>query len=227
MRIGDSWNDTKYTSYAASASEYTKVEDRVDRLYKKRAALKYPDDDLLPGIKHIDKRMTAEEKLKQCNPNFGKGREWKTNCQRTVVAQELIYRGYDVTAMPYADDEIKNSGVKVWEFDNKVWSNDKDVRMAEKRSEFKKLIEDSFGEWGGNSRAVVRVKWTKRNGGHGHFFTARMENGKIIYEDPQSMEIIDINDVLKDCTTVGNQLWAMRIDNRKMNNLVNKAVKGR
>ena len=54
-----------------------------------------------------------------------------------------------------------------------------------------------------------------------------MENGKIIYEDPQSMEIIDINDVLKDCTTVSNQLWAMRIDNRKMNDLVNKAVKGR
>jgi uncharacterized protein with gpF-like domain len=223
----DGWNDKTFSSYAASFSEYTKVEDRINALYKKRAELKYPDDALLPGIKHIDKKLTAREKLAQCNPHFREGRQWQNNCQRTVVAQEFIYRGYDVTAMPFdKDDAIGNSGVACWKFDNAKWFLDSGVRLT-KRSEFKKAVEHAFDEWGDGARAIVRVQWTKGNGGNGHFFTVRMENGTIVYEDPQINAKRDIDDTLKKCTTKENALWLMRIDNRSVNDLVTLAVKER
>ena len=39
------------------------------------------------------------------NPNYGKGREWSTNCQRCVWATEMRRRGYDVEALPRTSDD--------------------------------------------------------------------------------------------------------------------------
>ena len=41
----------------------------------------------------------------QGNPNYSKGREWQTNCQRCVWATELRRRGYDVEALPRTSDD--------------------------------------------------------------------------------------------------------------------------
>ena len=50
----------------------------------------------VPGTK------TEAEKLAQVNPNYDPNdRAWSHNCQRCVIAYELIERGYDVTARPY------------------------------------------------------------------------------------------------------------------------------
>lgn len=171
---------------------------------------------------------SAEQKLAQVNPNYSQGGDWAVNCQRTVVAQELVYRGYDVTAKPRdMSDPIKSSGVACWKFKTKEWWKDPDVIVPGMRSNFKSSIKSAFDQWGDGARAIVRVKWNKRYGGSGHFFTARYENGRIIYEDPQTNQEIDIGDTLKKCTTSRNALWIMRVDNREVTDNVKYAVKNR
>lgn len=171
---------------------------------------------------------SAEQKLAQVNPNYSQGGNWAVNCQRTVVAQELVYRGYDVTAKPRdGSDPIKSSVVACWKFKTKEWWKDPEVIVPGVRSNFKNSIKNAFDQWGDGARAVVRVQWTKRYGGNGHFFTARYENGRIIYEDPQTNQKRDIDDTLKKCTTSRNQLWIMRVDNREVTDNVKYAVKNR
>ena len=52
-----------------------------------------------------------------------------------------------------------------------------------------------------------------------------MENGTIVYEDPQSNSKRNIDDTLKECTTKENELWIMRVDNRSANELVKLAIR--
>ena len=56
---------------------------------------------------------SEREKLAQVNPKYDPNDfAWSKNCQRCVVAYELIERGYDVTAKPYdAADSIGNNGM--------------------------------------------------------------------------------------------------------------------
>lgn len=123
--------------------------------------------------------------LAAVNPHFSEGFEWQSNCQRCVVAWELGQRGYDVTARPFAaHDDIGYSGVACWEFDHNVWSNDSElVPLNKGKKKFKQTVSDAFEEWGDGALAIVRVKWDRRHGEGGHFFSARREGDKIVYED--------------------------------------------
>lgn len=186
------------------------------------------EQEVLKQFKRYDiNSKTAAQKLAQANPHFSEGgRAWRNNCQRTVIAEELIYRGYDVTAKAYnPNDALKDSGIKGWKFaTGQSWWKDKDVHIAGKRSEFKQLIQDSFNEWGDGARAIVRVRWTKQYGGNGHFFNAIREGNTIKYVDPQSNTIRDIDETISRCTTGKAQLWLMRVDNRELSDLVGLAV---
>ena len=209
--------------------EYTPVNAEFPEIKKEPPVIPRPDNEqeVLKQFKRYDvSTKTAEEKLAQANPNYKDGgKEWTYNCQRTVVAEELIYRGYDVTAMPYnAKDALKDSGVKCWKFNKSNWWGDKDVRIAS-RSNLKKKVEESFEEWGDGARAVIRLKWSRNYGGNGHFVFAIRENGSIRYVDPQSGSGINLAGKLQRCTSGNNQLWVMRVDNRELTDLVKYAVK--
>jgi hypothetical protein len=172
-------------------------------------------------------KRTDEQILAQINPNYSEGtRQWTHNCQRTVVAEEMAYRGYDVTAMPRANDAIGSSGTAVWEMNGKWWQ-DPDLHFVEKRSEFIDTVEKSFSEWGEGSRAIIRVKWQQKFGGNGHFIYARKVNGEIIYSDPQINKFLDIKEMLKKTTTGKEQMWVMRVDNRGVNDNITLAIKNR
>lgn len=184
------------------------------------------EQDILKQFNRYDtEKIKPDEKLSQINPNFSKDREYRRNCQRTVVAGELVMRGYDVTALPFSKDALGDSGVKCWKFDNPNWWKDKDVRIAQKRSEYKGIIQKAFDEWGDGARAILRLKWTQKNGGNGHFINAFRNGNKIVYYDPQPGKYKNIDDVLKDCSTGSYQLWLMRVDNRDLTDLVTLAVK--
>lgn len=171
---------------------------------------------------------TNEEKLAQVNPHYRESREYSINCQRCVVAQEAIERGYDVTAKPWANDRIKSNGLAAWKIDkNNPWS-DPEFRRVYKKSDFKSDIKECFEKWGDGSRAIVRVQWTQKAGkGNGHFFTARREGDKIIYTDPQIGKARDIDDTLRRCTIAKNSLWIMRVDNREFSDAVVDAIQNR
>ena len=177
------------------------------------------EPDYLKQFKRYDPATkTDAEKLAQVNPNFKRGTlDWTYNCQRCVATQEMIYRGYDVTAMPYnRHDVIASSGIKMWNIQKDFWK-DPEFAVVPKRSDFMNVIKQSFDKWGDGARGVVRVQWTKAYGGNGHFIFARRVGDKIIFEDPQSGVVRDIADTLKKTTTGAYRMWVMRVDNREVN----------
>ena len=190
-----------------------------------------PDNepDFLKQFKRYDvDTKTDAEKLSQINPNYttpGQGNKWTYNCQRTVAAQEMVYRGYDVTARPYVKgDPISASGIAVWDTPKFFWT-DPELKTVPVRSEFMKTMTDAFDGWGDGSRGIVRLQWSKNYGGSGHFIFARRVNGNIIFEDPQSNTVVDIAEKLKRTTTGKNRMWVMRVDNRAVNDKITYAIK--
>lgn len=181
----------------------------------------------LSGFRWIGPRSTtSRDKLAKANPHFSEGREYQVNCQRTVVAYELRHRGYDVQARPYDDgDHIKDSGVAAWDMNGGgLWYRDKDLKVAERKSQLRDLVSKAFAEWGDEARALVRIKWTKKYGGGGHFISVRKVGGAMVYEDPQSNEALDINETLKKVSTSRCACWFMRVDNRNLSKYVGEAV---
>ena len=71
---------------------------------------------------------------------------------------------------------------------------------------------------------MVRVGWDRNHGGGGHFFSARREGDKIVYEDPQAGTVLDIDGTLDNCSSGCGQLWMMRVDDRSLTEFVNEAV---
>lgn len=173
-------------------------------------------------------KRTEAQMLAQVNPNYTEGRyEWVNNCQRTVAAQELVYRGYDVTAMPYkASDPMSDIAWNAWQVPTDPYS-DPDISILGNKSTFIANIEKEFDRWGDGSRAIVRVKWNQSSGGNGHFIFARRVNGSIIYTDPQNDTVLDITETLSHTTRRKDQMWVMRVDNRNVSNNIVYAVKNR
>ncbi len=167
---------------------------------------------------------TEAQILAQVNPNYSTGKyEWTHNCQRCVVAWELLQRGYNVTAKPFdKNDLIKDNGIAAWRFDSKVWWKDSNVVWDFTKSDFKKVLKQNFDRWGENARVMVRVKWIE---GSAHFFTVECINGKLNYIDPQSATIINIDEILKKVSIIKWETWFMRIDGRRLSEAVTDAVK--
>ena len=182
------------------------------------------EQDELKQFIFIGDKKTAAEKLASVNPHYHEGREWQINCQRCVVAEELQYRGYDVTAKPCANDSIGMNAFACWDFELKDYSEDNGFVFVGRKAQFKNLVDKVFIDWGKDARAIVRVQWLRKYGGGGHVFSVHMGNGDMIYTDPQSNKIRDIDDTLEKCTNAPWRLWLMRVDHRKLTKLVAEAV---
>lgn len=196
--------------------------------YKKRIMqMRRPknEQEILKQFNYVgEDTYSYAEKMKAVNPNLGTGKEWIKNCQRCVVAQELQYRGYNVTAKPRRDDAIGSSGVAAWRFNSSRWSMDTDV-VATRRKTMRADLEKAFAKWGDDARAVIRIQWTKKAGNsEGHFFMCRKEAGELVFEDAQINRRRDLEATLEDCTRLDQKLWFMRVDNRDLSDLVVDAV---
>lgn len=164
----------------------------------------------LARFKKLAEPKTSQEILKQVNPHYDDGPEYQRNCVRCAAAEELLYRGYDVTARPYANDAIGNDISSVWEIAPGLW-NDPDLRVLDK-AHIKWGLEDAFDAWGDGARAVIRLGWDRTQDGHAVY--ARKINGVIIVEDPQIGKEIDIEEYARQSTGMSLQSWIMRVDNR-------------
>lgn len=178
----------------------------------------------LKGFRFVGAEKTKEAGLEAVNPRYHEAKKWRENCQRCVVAEELRNRGYDVTAKPFANDDIGDDSLACWEFDSGKSQKDAGFALVGRKTGFKREIKAAFLRWGKTARAIVRVQWGQQNGGYGHVFSCHYENGEIIYTDPQIGERLDIDDTLAKCTSIPWQIWIMRVDNRKLTKLVKKAV---
>ena len=116
--------------------------------------------------------------LKECNPNYELGKEWKTNCQRCVPTYEMRCRGYDVTAFPKPAVSDKTD-LAFHPFT--VWRNPEVIKCSKNGIDD---IEKKMQEWGDGARAQVVVAW--KNTTAGHTFIAERIDGKTVYLDPQT-----------------------------------------
>ena len=221
----------RYEPQKGDSIKVPAVPPEVQNTLEKQGEITRPENeqDLLKDFKRFNVNTRSDaEMLAQVNPNYEKGtREWTYNCQRTVTAQELVYRGYDVTAMPYnASDAISDVMWNAWEMPANPF-DDPDLFMLGNKNTFNEGIKTAFDKWGDGSRAVVRLKWNTENGGNGHFIFARRVKDDIIFTDPQNKTIVKIDETLERTTRNTSQMWVMRVDNRKVNGNINLAVKNR
>ena len=140
-------------------------------------------DDL--NVKEFDEKYLEKLKvdLKECNPNYNLGREWKINCQRCVPTFEMRRRGYDVTTKPRGNglDYLAYNPFGVW----------KNPEVITADGNGKRDIENKMAQWGDGARAQVVVMW--KGAPMGHTFFAEQVNGKTRFYDPQngSMDVTD------------------------------------
>ena len=178
----------------------------------------------LQQFKRYSGNKTDSEILQQINPLYNTDPNYQMNCAKCVVAEELLYRGYDVTVKPYnANDGIGKSGTSCWKFDSDNWWKDSQVEFPLLRSQLVPFVKESFEKWGNGARAVARIEF--EDDPTGHFIFIKKTGNEIIYSDPQIGDIIDIEETLMRCTPLAYHYWFMRVDNRELTDFVSDAVK--
>lgn len=163
------------------------------------------------------KAKTIDQALKDTNPNYGKGREWQTNCQRCVYAYEMGRRGFDVEAQERilkGKDDVANNWRNVME--NQTWEKMPSRNTAQK-------ISDTMSGYGDGARAVVYVVWKGKRSAH--VFMAEQQGGKTVYMDPQTGRHVNIDRYLD--AAIKGRTEISRIDNLKPTDYINGCAKRR
>ena len=178
---------------------------------------------ILKSFKRYDLKSKSEaEKLAQVNPKYNIDLAYRMNCQRCVAAYELIERGYDVTAKAFNEaDSIGSSALKIWDFNIAEAHNDRGFVRIKSKETFIKQIEEAFKIWGKEARAIARLQWIE---GGGHFVNVKKAGDRVVFIDSQTNRELEIFDTLAKCAETKVGLWLMRVDNRKLNDLVIEAV---
>lgn len=155
---------------------------QADNRLNNRLELRKPDvrPKELNNFKEFDKKYLEKLKvdLKECNPNYNLGRQWKINCQRCVPTFEMRRRGLNVTTLP-REGLIDRSRLSQDPF--LVWENPKIINA---RDNGVRDIENHMAKWGDGARAEIVVMW--KGSPSGHAFFAERVNGKVHFYDPQN-----------------------------------------
>lgn len=185
--------------------------DRVEARYNIPASereYENADQAIMYKYDRITSPHTAQEDLKNTNPNWREDTPWDINCQRCVSAYEARRRGYDVIAAPLTDS---HDTLQIMKHPNGWPSVYKDAELIDCSSTgsigSEALVNEKMAEWGDGARAIVRVRWKL---GGGHVFIAERVNGCTKYVDPQR-GTEDVNYYFE--SAKGKGTYCMRIDN--------------
>lgn len=165
------------------------------------------------SLPKIDGEHTVQTDLTNANPNYSKGGGYRMNCGNCTVAYELRRRGFDVEANP-----MNGMYVSEWRkiFDGFNPSQAITKRKAGLVDELSKAI----AGWGEGARGTIFVKWDGRK--VGHFFSAEVSGGKVMFIDPQNAkaDVASYFDSVKPSSVIYG-----RLDDLNMTDAVVKAVK--
>lgn len=217
-----------FESYSEWKAKQPQEEKRTRRVKQEEPQKEEPQEpeNLRQFNKYDVESRTMFQKMKQANPHYRDGKEYRINCQRTVVAEELIQRGYDVEALPYNENDIiKDSGIACWNV-APGWArgNDPFITLFKTASEVPKGVSETMSSWGDGSRAILRIQW---QGGGGHFLSVVQTEGRTVVMDPQKGLYEDLDELKRKLTKKNNSMWLMRVDNRELTDAVKFAVKNR
>jgi len=143
-----------------------------------------PKSDIINPLdtwKRIKGSHDIPDDLTNVNPNYRDGgRPYRVNCTHCVPSYEMRRRGYDVEATPAYDGDAYMHGAWRKLFKGSEWKRTVSKFKKDQASE----IESIMLGWGNGARAEIRVAWD--TGSMGHVFAAEVENGKVLFIDPQS-----------------------------------------
>lgn len=222
----------KYTQLKAARDRYyadTSGMTERERFIHEQRKRKMDIDDIEKEIAQLHKKRVTiasdTERLKGINPGFGTVQGRSDNCQRVVVAEEMLNSGFsDIRAKPLdINDRIGMDPLAAWETKPRfatLWISDPEIKRTTK-DELKRDLSRQMEEWGDGSRAIIR---TKKNGEEiGHVFTAKNIDGTIICTDaqPDPPIVVDLEGHIKDCE---KDVWFMRVDDRQFSDAIGDAV---
>lgn len=128
--------------------------------------------------KTIDVNM--DNALKNANPSYNKGKEYKNNCPNCVNAYEMRKRGYDVVAKPTTKNRYLNYHPE------EAWKDIQPIKTS--GNGLKEIVETvTNAPEGSRFEVAITFKSTKNTG---HVFVAENHNGKVSFLDPQSGSVI-------------------------------------
>lgn len=160
---------------------------------------------------------SPEGAAKATNPNYGKGREYRVNCQRCIYAFEMNMRGGGVwEALPNPNpDGYDKYAYGGW---RRVMEDQSVIDVGSRsRKKVERNINDLTADWGNGARGFITVSWTKSNG---HVFNFIRRNGKTEYWDAQVGKKVDIQDYLSRAMPTKTEI--SRIDNLEFRSGVEK-----
>lgn len=176
-------------------------------------------------------KLKKQEDYKQAavatNPHYDTGKyEWTYNCQRCVVAWEMRYRGYDVTAKPRlsAEDDIVFKDANDWRkcFKGFEWES-LDYYYPEDPTQTYRDIELEVLKNPCGSRFIFSIQWMKhrwQDKASRHAFIGVInDKHELEYYDPQSGKKYH----WKSYANMRHTKWC-RIDNKELTDLVSNCV---
>lgn len=158
----------------------TRFINSLDKFSRNEDTEKHLTNKNIPDWRTKTENLDDRSELKECNPNYSKGIEWQTNCQRCVPTFEMRKRGYDVTSLPA--EKKGDAHLSYHPFD--AWEN---AEINECVGSGLDEIQNEMAKWGDGSRAQVVVVWKNTNSGH--TFVAEQIGDKTRFLDPQTGEM--------------------------------------
>lgn len=146
---------------------------------KQPSILPDPNDPLSRYAGVRGRPMEVDPAARDANPNYAKGEEYRTNCQRCIWAYEMRRRGYDVEAKPRTRSMTDPAYNRGWTTFMQGGSSASLVSTPTQ-----KAVEKQMASWGEGARAVVQI--TYKGGRCGHVFIAERRNGQTLFVEPQA-----------------------------------------
>ena len=152
--------------------------------------------------------------IKKANPNYSPSSDsYSMNCQRCVLAYELLRRGYNVQAKTYKGD--KDRYLYLWSL---AFGKAEKCPVANMReiSEWTRRHSDN-----GCGRYIVHIAWDE---GSAHVFNLELKNNHLISVDAQTHRMSVLKEYVTRRDTEGYML-IYRTDNVKFNRKIYGVIK--
>jgi hypothetical protein len=173
------------------------------------------------SVKQDDPMSFKDANELKGNINYSKGKEYRINCQVSVVANELRRRGFDVTALPNTKKK-GNIPAELSLQTEKIWIESGSGTMPKKLKAKGTTIAEMTKELDNLTKEIGRyhIDWVWKGRNSGHIITLeRLSDNSFMLYDPQTGELENWEKLSKDIKlSIGVNV--LRVDNLLINTAI-------